>query len=41
VPGWHRADLRVARCGSVRSGFLVVGTFAEPLPEDAWVLLMA
>jgi hypothetical protein len=41
VPGWHRAELRVARCGGVRSGFLVVGTLAEPLPEDAWMLLLA
>jgi hypothetical protein len=41
VPGWHRADLRVARCAVVRTGSLVLGTFAEPLPEDAWALLMA
>jgi hypothetical protein len=41
VPGWHRADLRVARSTRVRAGFLVLGTFAKPLPGEAWMLLMA
>jgi hypothetical protein len=40
LPLSDRAELRVARCGGVRTGFLVVGTLAEPLPEDAWMLLL-
>jgi hypothetical protein len=41
VPGWHRADLCVTRRAGVRAGFLVLGTFAEPLPEGAWRLVTA
>jgi hypothetical protein len=40
LPGEHRVSLRVAHCAAGNGGFLVGGAFAEPLPPDAWDLVL-